>query len=62
MCSGLDAMIPNTKEDFDEFGKALVKKIQPFAASQHFPNFAEELVRNVCVNRESLLSSFRNCH
>lgn len=53
MGSGLDAMNPSTKEEFEEFSKALVKKIIPFSSSQHFPFFAEELIRNMCVAMNS---------
>lgn len=53
MGCGLDAMIPSSKEDFDEFGKLLVKKMSVFVASQHFPGFVEDVVRNVCVNCKS---------
>ncbi|XP_059479654.1 eukaryotic translation initiation factor 3 subunit J [Neocloeon triangulifer] len=51
--SGIDAMLPSSKEEFDEFGKALVKKIIPFSSSQHFPLFVEELIRDVCANLTS---------
>ncbi|KAF4530763.1 hypothetical protein B566_EDAN007985 [Ephemera danica] len=53
MGGGLDAMNPSTKEEFEEFSKALVKKIIPFSSSQHFPFFAEELIRNMCVAMNS---------
>lgn len=52
--SGLDAMNPDTKEDFEEFNKALTKKVLLYSSSQHFPTFIEEFVRNICVNMNSL--------
>jgi len=50
---GIDAMNPNTREEFDELEAAISKKVQSFAKSPHFPAFAEELIRNICVNLTS---------
>jgi hypothetical protein len=49
---GIDAMNPSTREEFDELEAAISTKIQSFAKSPHFPAFAEELIRNICVNCE----------
>jgi len=43
-------MNPSTREEFDELQAAISKKVQSFAKSPHFPAFAEELIRNICVN------------
>ncbi|CAB3363435.1 Hypothetical predicted protein [Cloeon dipterum] len=51
--TGIDAMLPSSKEDYDEFEKALVKKIIPFSSSQHYPLFVEDLVRDICANMNS---------
>lgn len=50
---GFDTMNPNTREEFDELQAAICKKVQSFAKSPHFPGFAEELIRNICVNLTS---------
>lgn len=47
----LDAFNPQTKKDFKEFGATLSWKISEYKESPHFPQFAEELVRDICVNR-----------
>jgi len=50
---GIETVNPNTREEFDELQAAISKKIQSFAKSPHFPAFAEELIRNICVNLTS---------
>lgn len=50
---GVETVNPNTREEFDELQAAISKKIQSFAKSPHFPAFAEELIRNICVNLTS---------
>nr|AGM32166.1 eukaryotic translation initiation factor 3 subunit J [Coptotermes formosanus] len=50
---GIEAMNPNSREEFDEFQAAISKKVQSFTKSPHFPAFAEELIRNICVNLTS---------
>jgi hypothetical protein len=47
---GIDVMNPSSMEEFDEFQTAISKKIQLYTKSPHFPTFAEDLIRNVCVN------------
>lgn len=51
-CGGLDAFSPETKEEFKEFGATLSWKVGQFRESEHFPQFVEDLVRSLCVNRE----------
>lgn len=61
MASTLDAMNPESKEDFDIFRDALVKKISVYNKSVFFTKFAEELVRNICVHLSSNdLKSLKN--
>lgn len=48
---GLDAMNPDTKEEFDQFSEALVKKINQFSKHAEFTAFAEELIKNIALNR-----------
>ncbi|XP_067002591.1 eukaryotic translation initiation factor 3 subunit J [Anabrus simplex] len=51
--NGIDAMNPSSKEEFDELQEALTKKLNLYNKSSHFPTFAEELIRNICVNLSS---------
>lgn len=51
--TGIDSMNPSTKEEFEDLQSAISKKIQPYSKSQHFPTFAEDLIRNICVNLTS---------
>lgn len=50
---GIEAMNPSNREEFDELQAAISKKVQSCAKSPHFPAFAEELIRNICVNLTS---------
>lgn len=47
---GIDVMNPSSREEFDELQTAISKKIQLYTKSPHFPTFAEDLIRNICVN------------
>lgn len=47
---GIDVMNPSSREELDELQTAISKKIQLYAKSPHFPAFAEDLIRNICVN------------
>ncbi|XP_046479902.1 eukaryotic translation initiation factor 3 subunit J isoform X1 [Neodiprion pinetum] len=51
--TGLDSMIPDTKEDFDQFSEALLKKINQFNKHAEFTTFAEEFIKNIAVNLSS---------
>uniref|UniRef100_A0A1A9W844 Eukaryotic translation initiation factor 3 subunit J n=1 Tax=Glossina brevipalpis TaxID=37001 RepID=A0A1A9W844_9MUSC len=46
----LEAFNPQTKEEFKEFGTTLSWKISEYKDSPHFPQFAEDLVRNICAD------------
>lgn len=50
---GIDAMNPSSREEFDELQAAISKKVESYAKSPHFPAFAEDLIRNICVNLTS---------
>lgn len=43
-------MLPDTKEEFDQFGDALVQKINQFKSHIEYPAFAEELINRISVN------------
>merc|ERR1711997_412489 len=47
---GLDAMNPQTKEEFEDFAKTVLDKITSLESSEHFQDFAEEFVRNLCMS------------
>ncbi|KAL0127018.1 hypothetical protein PUN28_005392 [Cardiocondyla obscurior] len=49
----LDAMVPDTKEDFERFGLALSQKINQFNKHAEYPLFAEELIKSVALNLSS---------
>ncbi|XP_065168514.1 eukaryotic translation initiation factor 3 subunit J [Atheta coriaria] len=52
---------PTTLEEFDEYANALIRKIQPLTKSTEFPNFAENLVRDLCATLSSLdIKKIRN--
>ena len=39
---GIEAMNPETKEEFEDFSKAVLEKITSLATSEHFQDFAEK--------------------
>merc|ERR1712080_443929 len=45
----LDAMSSVTKQDFEEFQKAISEKIANFSNSDHYPEFVEALVKDMCM-------------
>lgn len=45
----LDSMCPSTKEEFEEFSEAFMKKIKPLVSKTEFVGFAENLIRNLCA-------------
>lgn len=51
--TGLDAMNPNTKEEFDQFAAALSQKINEYKKHSEFPPFAEELIKSITLNLSS---------
>lgn len=48
--TGIDAMNPTTKDEFNEFSDALSKKIGQYKISDEFVGFVEKLVQDICVN------------
>lgn len=44
--------MPNTEEEFQQFGEALAQKINVFHKHTEFPTFAEELIKSIAVNRK----------
>merc|ERR1711913_176944 len=56
---GIDAMNPQTKEEFDDFSKAVLEKITSLDSSEHFQDFAEDFVRNLCMSLN--VQSLKKC-
>ncbi|XP_015114556.1 eukaryotic translation initiation factor 3 subunit J [Diachasma alloeum] len=52
--TALDAMMPDTKEEFEQFGEQLIAKINQFNKHTEFPAFAEELINRIAVNLSSI--------
>lgn len=50
--SAADSTLPGTREEFQEFENALLKKIQPITKSEEYPAFVESFIRNVCASRK----------
>ncbi|KAK0163099.1 hypothetical protein PV327_006808 [Microctonus hyperodae] len=50
----IDAMLPDTAEEFERFGEALLQKINQFNKHSEFPAFAEELINRIAVNLSSI--------
>jgi translation initiation factor 3 subunit J len=46
----IDSLVPETKEDFDHFGKAISEKIQTFASSEHYSDLIENITKDICVD------------
>lgn len=44
-----DLSMPNTKEEFDTFTEELSKKLVGLSKSLEYPNFVENLSRNLCA-------------
>merc|ERR1712141_149621 len=46
----IDSLVPLTKEDFDQFGKAISEKISAFSTSEHYSDLVENITKDVCVD------------
>ncbi|KAH0947220.1 hypothetical protein HN011_005306 [Eciton burchellii] len=49
----LDAMVPDTKEEFERFATVLSQKINQFNKHAEFPAFAEELIKSISLQLSS---------
>lgn len=50
----IDGADPSTKEQFAELKNNICQKLQSLSAKDHFNEFMEELVRDLCVGRKCL--------
>ena len=48
--TGIDGMQPDTKEQFDDLEKAIGDKLGSLAALENYPDFAEKLVKRICLD------------
>jgi len=46
----IDSLVPVTKEDFEQFGKAISEKIQMFSSSEHYCDLIENITKEICVD------------
>merc|ERR1711894_503915 len=46
----IDSLVPVTKEDFEQFGKAISEKIQMFSTSEHYSDLIENITKEICVD------------
>ena len=51
----IDGMAPVTKEEFEEFEKALVGKISSFVSSECYQDFAESLIQKISLDRKCIV-------
>ena len=58
--TGIDGMQPDTKEQFDELEKAIGDKLGSLAALENYPDFAEKLVKRICLDCKLCLFDTRN--
>lgn len=54
----IDAMIPTSKDDFDQFNKAIVEKVQLFSNSSHYNDFVEALIKDLTLDRKFIFFLF----
>lgn len=48
--TGIDAMCPSSKEEFNEFERLLKEKFCQFEKSVHYSSFLESLFRELCIS------------
>jgi len=46
----IDGLVPVTKEDFEQFGKAISEKIQMFSSSEHYSELIENITKEICID------------
>jgi len=49
----LDKMVPQSKEDFDQFSKAITEKVQLFSSSSHYNDFVEGLIKDLTLDLQA---------
>ena len=51
--SGIDAMVPDSKDDFEKLQKAISEKVQSLSGSSHYNDFVEDLIKDLSLDRKS---------
>ena len=51
----IDALVPETKEDFEAFGKLICEKIRMFSNSDHYNEFLETTIKDLAIDRKNHL-------
>jgi len=46
----IDALVPETKEDFEAFGKLICEKIRMFSNSDHYNEFLETTIKDLAID------------
>jgi len=46
----IDAMVPETKEDFEAFGKLICEKIRMFSSSDHYNELLEATIKDIAID------------
>lgn len=46
----IDNSNPSTKEEFEDLSKAITDKLSNFESSEHYQDFIENLVKNLCMS------------
>ena len=53
---GIDGMFPETKDQFDELEKAIGDKLQTLVGQENYPDFAEKLVKRICLDSKLIIT------
>lgn len=49
--SGIDAMMPSSKDDFEKLQKAISEKVQSLSGSSHYNDFVENLIKDLSLDQ-----------
>lgn len=58
----LDTTVPNSKEEFEQYGSVLTQKLNQFAKHSEFPPFGEELIKSVALNCKYIIKINHNIY
>ena len=50
--SGIDGMVPSSKDDFEKLQKAISEKVQSLSGSSHYNDFVENLIKDLSLDRK----------
>ena len=50
--SGIDAMVPDSKDDFEKLQKAISEKVQSLSGSSHYNDFVEDIIKDLSLDRK----------